>query len=90
MFRFMKTPDRIAALRKARKTLKLRDQKIARMRNKLEELTSEKGIEVDSDVQDELESVIKEKRSYIESLPVTDFRRIFWEQQVIVKYICFK
>ena len=31
------------------------------MRNKLEELTSEKDIEVDSDVQHELDCVIEEK-----------------------------
>ena len=52
------------------------------MRKKLEVLTSEKGIEVDSEVQEEIEYVIQEKRSYIESLPVNDFRRVFWEQQV--------
>lgn len=78
----MKTPDRLAALKNARKTLRMRDQKIARMRKKLEVLTSEKGIEVDSEVQEEIEYVIQEKRSYIESLPVNDFRRVFWEQQV--------
>ena len=59
----MKTPDRLAALKNARKTLRMRDQKIARMRKKLEVLTSEKGIEVDSEVQEEIEYVIQEKRS---------------------------
>ena len=72
----MKTPDRLAALKNARKTLRMRDQKIARMRKKLEVLTSEKGIEVDSEVQEEIEYVIQEKRSYIESLPVNDLRRV--------------
>ena len=51
----------------------MRDQKIARMRKKLEVLTSEKGIEVDSEVQEEIEYVIQEKRSYI------NFRKVFWE-----------
>ena len=52
------------------------------MKKKLESLTSVKGIAVDDDVQEEIREVISEKTSKMESLPSSDFRRIFWEQNV--------
>ena len=81
-YRFLKTPERLSALMNARQILLLRDQRIARMKKKLESLTSVKGIAVDDDVQEEIREVISERTSEMESLPSSDFRRIFCEQQV--------
>lgn len=78
----MKTPERVSALRIARQTLRKRDQKISRMKARLELLTSSKGVEVSPEQLQEIQEVIVEKKSEIESLPTTDFRRIFWDQQV--------
>ena len=79
----MKTPERLLALRSAKKTLRLRDQKIARMKKRIHVLTAEKGVDViDQDVQDEIAEVIKEKNEEMHSLPVTDFKRVFWDKQV--------
>ena len=78
----MKTPERLSALRNARQTLRNRDRKIARMKKRLESLTSEGGVSVGTEVQEEIEEVIEKQTPEIESLPGSDFRRIFWEQQV--------
>ena len=77
----MNTPERLS-LRAAKKTLCMRDQKIARMKLRLESLTSEKGVEVDQDVQEEITEVIRDKNEEMQSLPISDFRRVFWDQQV--------
>ena len=79
---FMKTPERLSALRAAKKTLRMRDQKIARMKQRLESLTLEKGVEVDQEVYEEITEVVKDKNEEIQSLPESDFRRVFWDQQV--------
>ena len=80
----MKTPERLFALRSAKQTLRLRDQKLARMKSRLESITSVKGVEIDPESSQQIEAVIAERRSEMESLPTTDFKRIFWDQQVIV------
>ena len=80
----MKTPERLSALRKARQTLRNRDRRLARVTKKLEVLTSECGVEVEKEVQEEIQGVIDNHGSEMESLPGSDFRRIFWDQQVIV------
>ena len=78
----MRTPERLAALHKARKTLRARDQKITRMKRQLDMMRSMKGVEVDQDVSEEMEQVIKDRSSEMEALPVTDFRQLFWDQKV--------
>ncbi len=85
--RYMRTPERLTALKVAKHTLRIRDQKITSMKKKLDSLTSQKGVAVDNYVQKELEDVICDKKSEIESLPISDFRRIFWEQQVSINLI---
>ena len=58
------------------------DQKIARMKQRLESLTLEKGVEVDQEVHEEITEVVKHKSEEIQSLPESDFRRVFWNQQI--------
>lgn len=79
----MKTPERLNALRTAKKNLRIRDQKIVRMRQQLESVTSVKGIQVDSELMKEMEEVINSKSSEMEQLTKSDFKRIFWDQQVV-------
>ena len=54
LYRFMKTPDRLSALRNARDTIRKRDRKIAKIKVRLESLTSKRGIAVESDVRRKL------------------------------------
>ena len=84
----MNTPQRLSALRTARRTLRVRDQKIARMKQWLESVMLAKGVEVDPEASEEIEKVIKENSFEIDALPKSDFRRVFWDQQVR-KFICF-
>ena len=83
LYRFMKTPDRHAALRKAKITIRNRDRRIARLKKKLEDLISNRGIKVDNETHQEMEETISENQHEIAFLPITDFRHIFWDQQVI-------
>ena len=46
--------------------------------------SSQEGVAVESDVQKELECVIETERSEMESLPNSDFKKIFWDQQVLL------
>ena len=85
----MKTPERLTALKVAKQTLRIRDQRIARMKKKLDLLTSQKGVAVDIEVQKEIEETISNKKSEIEALPTSDFRRVFWEQQVRLVQVSF-
>ena len=78
----MKTPDMHAALHKARETIRNRDRRIVRLKTKLEDLISNQGIEVDNDTHQEMEEVISRNQHEIAALPITDFCRIFWDQQV--------
>ena len=78
----MKTPERLNTLKNAKKILRLRDQKIARLKKKLDSLTSQVGVAVDDEVQKEIEGVISNQKSLIEELLASDFKRVFWEQQV--------
>ena len=80
--RYLKTPERLSALRTAKQTLRVRDQKIARMKQELESMSLVKGVEVDSDVNEEITKVIKEKSAEMAALPKSDFMRVFWDQQV--------
>ena len=52
------------------------------MKRQLDMMTLMKGVEVDQNVREEMEQVIKDKSPEMEALPVTDFRRLFWDQQV--------
>ena len=47
------------------------------MTQQLESKTSVKGVEVDGDVSGEIEKVIEERSSEMETLLKSDFRRVF-------------
>ena len=51
------------------------------MKKQLETASLEKSITVDTQLQ-EIEGVISERNSEMQSLPSSDFMKIFWEQQV--------
>ena len=77
LHRFTKTPERLLALCNARLALRKRDRKIASIKKQLESLTSEKGIALESKVQGEIHSVIVWENAETESLPNSNFKRIF-------------
>ena len=79
----MKTPERLKILRKARQTIRTRDKQIARMQKRLEELSTLNGVEVGDDVEEEIKDAIKNHNDEMSALPPGDFRRVFWDQQVM-------
>ena len=78
----MKNSDRILALRNARKLIRSRDRKLESMKRRLAALTTDHGVELESDIVDEITDVIQKHRPEMESLAMSDFRSIFWNQQV--------
>lgn len=53
-YSYMNTPQRLSALRTARQTLRARDQKIARMKQRLESVMLAKGVEVDPEASEKI------------------------------------
>ena len=78
----MKTSESISALRNARRVIRNRDRKLARMKQRLDALIAKGGVELGSDMEEEMASIVKSHHPDIESLPMSDFRRVFWNQQV--------
>ena len=76
----MKTSESISALRNVRRVIRNRDRKLA-MKQSLDALIAKGGVELGSDMEEEMASIGK-SHADIESLPMSDFRRIFWNQQV--------
>ena len=78
----MKTPEKLAALRRARQTIKARNKQIKRMKAQLMKRITKDGIEVSDDVENDMQETIKSYNDEIVALPQNDFHRLFWEQQV--------
>ena len=78
----MKTPEKLAALRRARQTIKARNKQITRMKAQLMKRITKDGIEVSDDVENDMQETIKSYNDEIVALPQNDFHRLFWEQQV--------
>ena len=68
----MKTPERLSSLRHAQKTLRKRNRKITRIKKQLESLTSQGGVAVASDVQEEIVQGIERGNIEVENLPASD------------------
>ena len=74
----MKTSESIAALRNARRVITNRDRKLARMKQRLDALIAKGGVELGSDMEEEMASIVKSHHPDIEPLPMSDFRCVFW------------
>ena len=70
------------ALRRSWQTIRNRDRRILRMKKRLDELTLDSGVELEPEVQEEITGVIDTHGNTITGLPGSDFRKIFWDQQV--------
>jgi hypothetical protein len=62
--KFMKTPERLIAMRSVKKRLRVKEQKLSRMKKRLESMTLEKGVAVGVHVQEEIDQVIKERKIF--------------------------
>lgn len=78
----MKTPQKLAALRKMKISIRIHEKRIRKMKAQLSESSMTNGIELSKELEDEVRESIKVHSDDISALPQSDFRRIFWEQQV--------
>lgn len=53
------------------------------MKHTLDAVISKDGVELEGNVEEEMSAIIQKHHPEIESLPMSDFRRIFWNQQVL-------
>ena len=58
------------------------------MKKRLDMLTSKSRVELDSEAEEEIREVIDTHTTDMMSLPGSDFRKIFWDQQVMTVFPC--
>ena len=75
--RFMKTPEKLSALRKAHKLIRARDMRLRRMKAKLDSMTAATGVQLEGSASLEIEKVVGQHSSEIAALPASDLRRYF-------------
>lgn len=81
-FRYLSSPQKKRRLKLVRQALRNKQRQLQRMKKRLDTLTAEHGVVADDDLQDDLTTVLVKSREEISKLPMNDFKRIFWEQQV--------
>ena len=81
--RYLNTPEKMKKMSNLKKKVKLVESKVRKLKTRIEQLTQQQGESIDSDLQDNLLSVMNENNdSIIASYPENSFARIFWEQQL--------
>ena len=84
-YRFLRTPQRKAQLVSLRKRMKKAIADNKRLKKKLDNATSKSGIVIDSQLENDVLSLISinnDKANEFEVGAQDEFRKIFWEQQV--------
>lgn len=81
--RYLHSPQKRARMLRMKAVLLNKERQISRLREKLNDLTNEHGVEVTKELKDDFSGVIKDYDPEIKKLPAQHFKRVFWEQQVI-------
>lgn len=76
--RYLNTPQQQQQRQSIRKKVKSLAIQNKRLSDKVKAATEEAGVIVDSELESDLSPVLSD----IDSLPLSDFQRLFWEQQV--------
>lgn len=82
--RYLQTPQKAKKLSSLKRALLNRKRQLQRLNIKLQAITKQHGVHVDEQLQNDLQGIINANNDDIMKLPVHDFRRIFWEQQVAI------
>lgn len=80
--RFLNTPQQKRKRESVRKQLKSLAIQNKRMRDKVNAAREDIGVTVDPELEEDFSPVIAKTQSYIDRMPLNDFQRVFWEQQV--------
>ena len=81
-FRYLSSPQKKRRLQLVKQSLRNKTRQLQRLKKKLERLTAKHGVIADDSLQSDLVSVLMKSREEIEKLPMNDFKKVFWEQQV--------
>lgn len=80
--RYMQTPQKDRRIRALKNALRNKQRKIQRLKAKLQAITRENGVQVDSGLWNGLRSIVECNQDSINRLATDDFKRVFWQQQV--------
>ncbi len=80
--RYMQTPQKERRIRALKQALRNKQRRLQRIEAKLHVLTKQSGVQIDADLQNDFKSIIDSNQDDIGRLPVDDFKRVFWQQQV--------
>lgn len=81
--RYMTTPEKKSKTNKTRRRTQDAEQEVKRLRKKVEKLTQKHGEKIDTDLHEELLSIMNEKTHEVQGVyPEGSFGRLFWEEQL--------
>ena len=80
--RFMKTPQKLMKMKSLKRAVVNKQRQLSRLKAKLDEVTRHHGVIVNEQMQDDFSRIIEDNSEEMKKLPIHDFRRAFWEQQV--------
>ena len=82
-FRYLNTPQRKKRIERLHVCAKVCQQRVKRLRERLDRAIEERGVEVDADLHDDLIKTMNEENTLdlVNQYDPDSFQRIFWEQQ---------
>ena len=81
--RFLRTPQRTARFVAVRKAIMNKNKQLQRLRMKLSSAVETDGILVDDELANDLHQVVNNKSDHESVFKDDEFKRIFWDQQVL-------
>lgn len=87
--RYMQTPQKVMRIRALKNALRNKQRRLQRVKAKLQVITRQSGIQIDNDLQKDLRGIIDGSQDDIERLASDDFKRVFWQQQVMKNASCY-
>ena len=82
-YRYLRTPQRKQRMSNLRAEVKTKRNEVERLKLKLKEATEKRGICVEKQLEDDLQTVMLEKTKEIsEKHAENSFHRLFWDQQL--------
>ena len=80
--RYLDSAEMIARIRELQHLNRMAQKRIARLTQKIEELTAKSGVKLDDDVSDDLKTIMmEEEKSVLQQYPEGSFLHLFWQHQ---------
>ena len=84
--RHFRTPQREKYIKSLRQAVKTYKAQVKRLNSKLEQDVAKRNVHIDEALDNDLQSVVNGYQTEIDKMANTDFRKIFWNQQVCIGY----